>query len=361
MSRLIDELIACRTSLFHLSIPFTIISSRGYNHHTVAEQTLDNTFNTDDLADQEERDLGFGSVVSGQSRERLLNADGTFNVRRTGLSFLTSLNLYHALLSMKWRTFLLLVLLLYFVSNVVFGALYASFGASALVDTSAEPMADLFVRGFFFSVQTFATIGYGTIHPIGITPNLLVTIESYYSLIANALITGVVFARFARPTARVIFSKVAVIAPYRDKKGLMFRLVNGRNNQLIEVEAKVMFARFVNEDGRTVRRFDFLELERRKVTFFPLAWTVVHPIDEKSPLYGLSDQDYLRTDAEILILLTATDETFAQVVHTRSSYKPHEIRCGHKFVNIYNQVEDGDPISIDIRKLSSIEPAEKLG
>lgn len=325
----------------------------------MAEQTLDNPLAVNDLANETERDLGFGSVVSGQSRERLLNPDGTFNVRRTGLPLLSSLNLYHILLSMTWRTFLLLVLLLYFVSNVAFGAVYATFGASALVDTSAEPMANMFVRGFFFSVQTFATIGYGTIHPVGVVPNLLVTIESYYSLIANALITGVVFARFARPTAKVIFSKVAVIAPYRGGEGLMFRLVNGRNNQLIEVEIKVMFARFINEDGRSVRRFDMLELERRKVTFFPLAWTVVHPIDESSPLYGLTNSDYTGTDAEILILLTATDETFAQTVHTRSSYKPDELRCGYKFVNIYNDVEDGEPISIDVRKLSEIEPAKE--
>ena len=252
---------------------------------------------------------------------------------------------------------MLLVLLLYFLSNVVFGSLYASFGPTALVDISAEPMANLFVRGFFFSVQTFATIGYGTIHPVGVVPNLLVTIESYYSLLANALITGLVFARFARPTAKIIFSDVCVIAPYRDIEGLMFRLVNGRSSQLIEVEIKVLFARFVNENGRSVRRFDFLELERKKVTFLPLALTVVHPIDADSPLKGLTQNDLTRSDAELLILITATDETFAQVVHTRSSYKPNEIRCGHKFVNIYNEVLDGEPISIDIRKLSEIEPA----
>lgn len=322
----------------------------------MTEQTLDSTFEANDLSGEEEKDLGFGSVVAGQSRERLLNPDGSFNVGRTGMPFLSSLNLYHTLLSMKWRTFLLLVLLLYFVSNIIFGLMYASFGSSALVDTSAEPTASLFVRGFFFSVQTFATIGYGTIHPVGIIPNLLVTIESYYSLLANALITGVVFARFARPTAKVLFSEVAVIAPYRGIEGLMFRLVNGRSNQLIEVEIKVMFARFVNENGRAVRRFDFLELERNKVAFFPLSWTVVHPIDEDSPMKGLTQRDLIDTDAELLILLTATDETFAQVVHTRSSYKPQEIRCGHKFVSIYNPVEDGEPISIDIRKLSTIEP-----
>jgi len=324
----------------------------------VAEQAIENPLGSGELLKEVERDLGFGSVVTGQSRERLLNADGSFNVERTGLPFLSSLNLYHSLLTLHWSTFLLLVLLLYFLSNVAFGSLYAIAGSSALVETSAEPMPNMFLRGFFFSVQTFATIGYGTIHPVGVLPNLLVTIESYYSLLANALITGLVFARFARPTAKIIFSDVAVIAPYQDKEGLMFRLVNGRRSQLIEVEVKVMFARFVDDNGRSVRRFDFLELERRKVTFLPLAWTVVHPIDETSPLYGLTSQDYIRTDAEILILLTGIDETFSQTVHTRSSYKPHEIRCGHKFASIYNEVEDGQPISIDIRKLSLVVPAE---
>lgn len=301
------------------------------------------------------QDLGFGSVVAAESRERLLNQDGTFNVKRTGLSYLSSLNLYHTLLSMKWRTFLGLLLLLYFLSNVVFGLAYAVLGAESLVDSSSTPTENLFIRGFFFSVQTFATIGYGTIHPVGIVPNLLVTIESYYSLIANALITGVVFARFARPTARVHYSKVAVIAPYQDITGLMFRLVNARSSQLIEVEAKVMFARFVNENGKIVRRFDLLELERKSVAFFPLAWTVVHPINDNSPLKSMTAEDLKNADAEILILLTATDETFAAVVHTRSSYKHEEIKFGHKFVSIYNKVENGETISINIKKLSKIE------
>ena len=306
-----------------------------------------------------ERDLGFGAVVTGQSRQRLLNPDGSFNVRRTGLPFLSSLNPYHTLLSMSWPRFLGMLLLLYFLSNVCFGLVYASFGDAGLVDTTADPSMNILVRGFFFSVQTFATIGYGTIHPLGVVPNIVVTVESYYSLITNALITGVAFERFAKPTAKIIFSEVAVIAPYRDSEGLMFRLVNGRNNQLINVRLQVLFARFVNEDGRTVRRFDQLSLERNSVTFFPLSWTVVHPIDQNSPLWGLEQDDYTRSDGEILILMTATDETFAQQVHTRSSYKPHEILCGAKFVSIYNEVNDGDPISIDIRKLSKTEPAQR--
>ena len=324
----------------------------------MAKETPDSILDAVTLTHEEDKDLGFGSVVAGHSRERLLNPDGTFNVQRTGLPILGSLNFFHALLSMSLRKFLLLVLLLYFASNVFFGSLYAMLGPEALVDTTAVPFSNMLVRGFFFSVQTFATIGYGTIHPSGIVANLLVTIESYYSLLANALITGLVFARFARPTAKIIFSDVAVIAPYRNIEGLMFRFVNGRSSQLIEVNIQVLFARFVNEDGRTVRRFDVLELERKRVTFLPLALTVVHPITENSPLAGLTQEALIATDAELLILITATDETFAQTVHTRSSYKPHEIRCGHKFVSIYNDVQDGEPISIDIRKLSRIEPAQ---
>lgn len=321
----------------------------------MAEQTLDQDFHNPEITDAETRDLGFGAVVTRGSRQRLLNHDGSFNVQRTGLSVLSSLNLYHTLLALSWKVFLGLVLLLYFLSNILFGILYASFGAEALVDTSSTPTDSIYIRGFFFSVQTFATIGYGTIHPVGIIPNLLVTVESYYSLIANALITGVVFARFARPTAKVFYSEIAVIAPYHEITGLMFRLVNGRSNQLIEVAATVMYTRFAEENGIRVRRFDSLELERRKVAFLPLAWTIVHPIAKDSPLYGITEEDLRRSDAEFLVLLTATDETFASVVHTRSSYKPEEIRFGYKFVNIYNEVEEGDPISINIRKLSAIE------
>ena len=306
---------------------------------------------------EDDKDLGFGAVVASRSRQRFLNPDGSFNVRRTGVPFLTSLNVYHVLLTMSWKKFLLLLLLLYFASNVVFGLMYASLGAEALVDSSSMPTENMFVRGFFFSVQTFATIGYGTIHPVGIVPNLLVTVESYYSLLANALITGVVFARFARPVARVVFSDVAVIAPYRGITGLMFRIVNGNNNQLIEVGAKVMLARFVVEGERRVRKFYPLQLERRSVAFFPLTWTVVHPIDTDSPMYGLTRKDLEATDAEILILLTANDETFAQVVHSRSSYKPNKILFGYKFANIYNETSPDAPLSINVRKLSAVEQA----
>ncbi|HXH70320.1 MAG TPA: ion channel [Pyrinomonadaceae bacterium] len=304
---------------------------------------------------EDDRDLGFGAKVATESRLRFLNRDGTFNVRRTGLSQISPRNLYHFLLTMSWSVFLGLVLLLYFLSNIVFGLIYSSLGAESLVDTSNEPTVNMFLRGFFFSVQTFATIGYGTIHPVGIIPNLLVTIESYYSLLANALITGLVFARFSRPTAKIIFSRTAIIAPYHNINGFMFRLVNSRNNQLIELKAQVLFTRFVEKDGAVIRSFDLLKLERERVSFLPLAWTLVHPIDESSPMFGLTEEDFEKSDVEILVLLSATDETFSQMVHTRTSYKLKEIKFDYKFSNLYNELKDDEPISIDIRKLSQIE------
>ncbi len=306
---------------------------------------------------EEDRDLGFGSKVAAESHLRFLNRDGTFNVRRTGIRQLSTLNLYHFLLTMSWAQFLGLVLLLYFLSNVVFGLFYAFLGADYLVDSTNEPTTNIFFRGFFFSVQTFATIGYGTIHPVGLIANLLVTVESYYSLLANALITGLVFARFSRPTAKIIFSETAVIAPYRNNSGFMFRLVNSRKNQLIEVGAQVLFTRFVEKDGAMIRTFDLLKLERERVSFLPLAWTIVHPIDEKSPMFNLTAEDFEKFDVEILVVLSAMDETFAQTVHTRSSYKTNEIKFGYKFSNLYNDLLEGEPISIDIRKLSKVEKA----
>ncbi|HEY0461247.1 MAG TPA: ion channel [Pyrinomonadaceae bacterium] len=307
------------------------------------------------LLNESERDLGFGDKVARETRLRFLNRDGTFNVKRKGLRSTSFLNLYHFLLTMRWSRFLMLVLLLYFLSNVAFGALYAIIGDGGLVDTSEAPMQNIFLRGFFFSVQTFATIGYGTIHPVGIIPNLLVTVESYYSLLANALITGLVFARFSRPEAKIIFSEKAIVAPYRGMTGLMFRLVNNRNNQLIELRAQVLYARFVEENGNFVRRFDLLKLERERVSFFPLSWTIVHPIDEDSPLYNCTEEDLRENDAEIIVLLSALDETFAQQVHTRTSYKAGEIKFGYKFSNMYNQTDSSEPITIDVRKLSQIE------
>lgn len=306
--------------------------------------------------EDENRDLGFGAVVAGESRQRLLNRDGSFNVARKGLSFWASLSLYHSLLTMPWWRFLTVVAASYLATNTLFATAYLMCGPAALENSVNANLGDGFKRAFFFSVETFATIGYGNIAPVGLAPNILMTLESLFGLMGFALATGLLFARFSRPTAQIIFSKSAIMAPYRDATAFEFRITNARRNQIIELEAKVLFARFEEDGGRSVRRFYPLALERERVTFFPLSWTIVHPINEASPLHGLTREDMLGSNAEFLILLTGIDETFSQTVHARSSYQAAEVVWNAKFGDVFNRRAAAEALTIDVRRIDIIEP-----
>ncbi len=304
-------------------------------------------------AGDEPRDLGFGSVVGGANERRLIERDGSFTARREGFSPLSYLNGYHAMLTITWPRFLGIVTLVYAGMNATFALLYLACGADSLGGMGPAQMGGRFLRAFFFSVETYATIGYGNIYPASALANWVMTLESIVSILAVALLTGLVFARFARPTAALLFSDVAVIAPYQGKSGFMFRITNARSNQMMELEAKVQFTRL---DGKG-RRYTQLKLERTKVVFFPLSWTIVHPIDESSPMFGLTHDDLARMETEFLILISGIDETFAQTVHARSSYKAEEIAVGKRFANMYNPPGKDGTISIDVSKLSDVEDA----
>lgn len=310
------------------------------------------------VREDEARDLGFGAVVAQESRQRLLNQDGSFNVARRGLRLTTSLSLYHTLLTTTWTRFMALVVASYLLVNAVFAAAYVLCGPGAL----AGPGEPGVLRAFFFSVETFSTIGYGIVGPAGLAANLVVTVEALVGLLWLALATGLLFARFSRPTARILFSRRAVVAPYRGGTAFEFRIANARSSQLIEVEAKVLFARVERVPGppgteeRAVRRFYPLELERDAVVFFPLAWTIVHPITASSPLYGLTAADLRASDAEFLVLLSGIEEAFAQRVHARSSYKWDEVTWGARFSDILHHPAGREPITLDVGRLDSIEP-----
>jgi inward rectifier potassium channel len=300
----------------------------------------------------EPQDLGFGTVIGRANEKRLLNRDGTFNQRRRGLPFFKSLSAYHSLLTISWTKFLALVAVSYIAANALFASVFMLCGVDALSGPVPSGTRSVFLRDFFFSIHTLATIGYGNIAPVSLSADVVVAVESLIGLLGLALWTGLLFARFSRPMAALIFSGRAVIAPYRSQTALMFRVVNGRSNQMVELKATLLFSRLVNG----VRKYDNLTLERSGVVFFPLSWTVVHPIDDRSPLFGCSRQDLEATDAEILILITGTDETFSQTVHARTSYKPDEILFGKKFASIYEPLQDGIA-SIDVRRLSEVENA----
>lgn len=310
----------------------------------------------DETAEEEvSKDLGFGSIVAERSRQRFVNRDGSFNAQRTGLPFWSSLSPYHLLLTVSWGKFLSLMTLSFVLLNAVFALAYMMCGEGALSGSTIEHDHSAFWRAFFFSVHTFATIGYGNVSPVGMAANIIVVIESLAGLLATALITGLIFARFSRPSARIVFSHQAVIAPYKNMTAFMFRITNARKNQLIGVEAQVTLSLHSLGNGPTNRRFHQLELERTRVNFFPLSWTVVHPIDEGSPLHGYTEEMLHQADAEFIILLTATDDTSTQIVHTRSSYKASEIVWGAKFSNIYEPIADDEPVRIDVSKLHDIE------
>ncbi len=302
-------------------------------------------------------DLGFGSVVGRESRQRLLNADGSFNVSRSGLGLLETIAPYQQLLTVPWPGFLGAVVLVYLALNVLFAMAYLACGPDAILGEPVDMTGGRFASAFFFSVQTFATIGYGQIAPNGLAANLLVTVEALVGLMFQALATGLLFARFARPTASILFSRHAIVAPYQEGTSLQFRIANRRRNEIIELEAQVLFsAKAPDGRGGMVRRYALLPLERNKVTFFPLSWTIVHPITDDSPLRGKTREDLERAEAEILVLLSGIDETYAQTVYARSSYRADEILWNARFKSIFVHTDAGAQLSVDISRLHEVDP-----
>jgi inward rectifier potassium channel len=306
-------------------------------------------------SEEEFTDLGFGTEVARGARQRLLNRDGTFNVVREGLNPFSALSLYHWLITISWLRFLGFIMVSYVAVNALFALAFLLCGPGALQSAVGSFGDQPFYRAFFFSVYTFATIGYGNIIPVGLAANTLVGIEALVYIIGIALATGVIFSRFSRPSARILYSRNAIVAPYRGKTALEFRIANGRSSQLIEVQIQVILTKLELVDGISVRKFYDLDLERHRVVFFTLSWTVVHPIDESSPMWGLEMKDLLNADAEVLILLTGTDEALSQTVHSRSSYKVDEIVWGAKFANMFLRTEAAGIIGMNLSRIHDIE------
>ena len=331
-----------RTRLFHY--PFFMTSSTSVDPPAVSP-----------TGQEEFKDLGFGTEVARSARQRLLNPDGTFNVVRKGLDPFSSLSLYHWLLTISWPKFVGFITGSYMAVNALFAFAFLLCGPDALQSSTGSFAGHPFYRAFFFSVDSFATIGYGNIVPIGVAANTLVTIEALLNILGIALATGVIFARFSRPSPKIIYSRNAIVAPYRDKTALEFRIANARSNQLIEVQIQLILTKIEQSGGSTARKFYDLDLERRRVVFFALSWTVVHPIDSNSPMWGLTQQDLVDSDAEFLILLIGTDETASQTVHSRSSYKWDEVVWGAKFANMFLRNDADGIIGMDLDRIHDIE------
>jgi len=292
------------------------------------------------LSSHETFDPGLTQQYGGKLR-RSVNKDGSFNVRRTGTRWQEA-NLYSYLVQISWPRFLLLVVLAYLVTNFTFAFWFCLVGVKHLQGADASTPWRAFLSAFFFSTQTLTTVGYGAIAPSNITTNAIASLEAFFGLMGFALATGLLVGRVSRPSAKIAFSENLLVAPYRDGTSLQFRIANQHSNTLMELEAKLMLMTVDDTAQGLKRDFEVLRLERSSVYFFPLTWTIVHPIDQRSPLWGKTAADLERLQAELLILIKGYDETFAQSVHVRYSYTHDELVWGATFAPAFHVGDEGN-------------------
>jgi len=302
----------------------------------------------------EDRELGFGSSTT-DNIQRVMNPDGSSNIRRIGLVRWDLSHAFHRLVTMRWGSFLLVVFSAYMLVNFLFAIGYMLMGIEQL---GLTPTGDFWIdyrEAFFFSAQTYTTVGYGRVNPSGIGANMLASVESLAGVLSFALATGLLYGRFSKPSASIAYSEKVLVSPYKETgKGLMFRLANGRMSHLIENEIQVILAINVDENGTSVRRFRNLELELNKISILSMMWTVVHPIDDRSPLFGLGEEDLILARAELIVLFKAVDETYNQQVYNRRSYFFDDFVWNARFRPAFFTAADGR-ISVDIRKVGDYE------
>lgn len=282
---------------------------------------------------------------------RLVKRDGRFKVAGMDEWYSHWRDPYHLLLTMPWSWFLALVVLGYIIANALFAVAYLVGG-----DGIAKARPGNFFDAFFFSVQTMASIGYGEMYPRSDYANVLVSIESLVGLMGLAMGTGLAFARFSQPTARVIFSRVAVIASYNGVPTLMFRTANKRHNQILEAQLRVSLARDeVTMEGHFMRRIYDLNLVRSQNPIFSLTWTAMHPIDKHSPLYGATPETLALVEASLIVTLTGIDATVSQAINARHTYISSEMLWNMRFVDILMPMSNGQRY-IDYSRFHDVVP-----
>lgn len=304
-------------------------------------------------------DPGLGEKYTAGSG-RAINRDGSYNVIRKGGQF-HSKDLYQKMINISWGRFFLIIVAGYIFVNLLFASLYYLIGSEHItsVTDSSSPF-NTFINVLFFSVQTFTTVGYGGMVPKGWLTNIVASLEAMTGLMGFALATGLLYGRFSKPSARLQFSKNALMTFNNGKYALHFRIANMRENMLIELEAKILAIVSVTENGEELRKYYPMNLERDSVYLIPMNWTLVHPIDEESPLYGRTKEELEQMKFEMLVMIKAFDDTFSQTVHTRFSYRFDEIVWGAKFKRPYF-VDDNHQMVFEIDKLSDYEQIQLPG
>lgn len=295
-------------------------------------------------------DLGLGDKVARENRTRFVNRDGSVNVYRKGMFDRGRFSPYHAILNASWRRFFFGVVLYYLVANLFFTAGYLLCGRAAFPDIANLDFWRRFWQLFFYSVQVISTLGSSPLHPATPMADALLALEAIVGLFGFAVGASLLFARFSNPAVKILFSDKGVLAPYLNLKAFMVRIINGRSNELVQVSATMTLAM---NDEKGNRNFYVLPLERDQVQTFPVNWTIVHPIDENSPLKGKTVQQWYQLDAEFVINITAVDPDLSKTVYARTSYKDGEIVEG-KFTYIIEQDKNGT-VTVDPDRISEIE------
>jgi len=295
---------------------------------------------------------GFGER-STQSGGRFFRKDGKPNVIRKGLKFFDQFSWYHTMISMPRWKFWLWLLIPYIIVNAFFALLYYTIGVENLNGIEKGSALNNYIQAFFFSFQTFTTVGYGHVSPSGILTSSVAAFESFLGVLTLALAAGLFYGRFSSPKSFLRFSDIALIAPYQDGIALMFRTVPYKNNHLMDAEVKLTLAMRVPRNGEEKNEFYTLDVEFNKINALILNWTIVHPINENSPMYGLSLDELKKTKAEVLVYLKAYDEGFANTVIARTSYTTDEIIEGGKFEPMYERSTTGNATILDVDKLNN--------
>ncbi|PBQ34465.1 hypothetical protein CNR22_22685 [Sphingobacteriaceae bacterium] len=296
---------------------------------------------------KDELELGFGTK-NYKKPVRFLNKDGGVNVKRIGLGWINNTDIYHSLISASLFKLIMIIISSYIVINLIFAGIYYWVGASHFggLDVDAASEFQKFMGLFFFSAQTITTLGYGHIYPIGNGASIAAAVESLLGLLSFALATGVLYGRFSRPKAHVLYSKNVLISPYKDSTALMLRITNKKQYELIETEAAITFTYIHPELNK--REFVALKLEISRVNFMAMSWTIVHHITEDSPLYGLSKMDLETRDAEFIILIKAINDTYSQTVNSRNSYKVQDLVENAKFKPLTPEVTKRGALKVSV-------------
>ena len=305
-------------------------------------------------------DTGFG-VQASQIGGRFVNKDGSFNMRKEGLPLLERVSLYSNLLELSWSQFFGFVLLFYLLANIFFTSMYLLAGYHQLQGLLSDTAWGRVKEIFFFSTETFTTVGYGRVNPVGEGAHIISSLESLTGFLSFALLTGLLYGRFSRPRAYIAFSENALISPYKEGTALMFRMVPYKvNHSITDARITVSVAFMEAENDKPVYKFYTLKLEREKIETFSMNWTVVHPIDEESPLLNFTSEDMKNADLEVYVQISGFDNIFSSIVLHRSSYTYEEIVHGAKFQPMYHESPDGNTTILELHKLNAFEKTDLI-